>query len=98
VVTTLGGAVQQPGNINTAHAGLHQFYTALMDADINRDAKKTIYLAVFWFGHSHEYNAVLVGPFGNELHQEEQMMTDSEKYNGMCTSATQMDANCTFWW
>jgi len=46
-----------------------------MDANINRDAKKTIYLAVFWFGHSHEYNAVLVGPFGNELHQEEQMMT-----------------------
>jgi len=46
-----------------------------MNADINRDAKKTIYLAVFWFGHSHEYNTVLVGPFGNELHQEEQMMT-----------------------
>jgi len=74
VVATLGGAVQQRGNINTAHAGLCPFYNAFMNANINRDAEHTIYLAVFWFGPSHEYNTVLVGPFGHGPNQQEQIM------------------------
>jgi len=74
VIATLGGAVQWPGNINAAHAGLRLFYNAIMNANINRQAEHTIYLAVFWFGSMHQYNAVLVGPFGHGPHQEEQMM------------------------
>jgi len=73
VVATLGGAVQHPGNINAAHAGLRPFYNAFLTADVNRDADHTVYLAVFWFGPLHEYNAVLVGPFGKGPDQEEQM-------------------------
>ncbi len=53
VVATLGGAVQRPGNINAAHAGLRPFYNAFLNADINRDADHTVYLAVFWFGPLH---------------------------------------------
>jgi len=75
VVATLGGAVQRPGNINAAHSGLHPFYNALKNKDIfSGDSGNTVYLAVFWFGPLHEYNAVLVGPFGNGPHQEEQMI------------------------
>jgi len=77
VVATLGGAVQRPGNINAAHSGLHPFYNALKNEDIfSGDSGNTVYLAVFWFSPLHEYNAVLVGPFGNGPHQEEQMIIE----------------------
>jgi len=75
VVAKLGGAVQRPGNINAAHSGLRPFYNAMLNEDINNvGTEHTVYLAVFWFGPAHEYNAVLVGPFGNAPQCEEQMM------------------------
>jgi len=41
----LGGAVQQPGNINTAYSGLCPFYSALLNEDIyNGEVGHTIYI------------------------------------------------------
>jgi len=75
VVATLGGAVQWLGNINAAHPGLHPFYDAMSNVHIgnNQSLGITIFVAVFWFGHHHQYNAVLVGPFGKVSHQEAQI-------------------------
>jgi len=65
----LAGTVQKPNNINAMHPGLHPIYYALQEEPLG----STICIAVFWFGEGYTYNAVLVGPFGDEETLEEQV-------------------------
>jgi len=52
------------------------FYNALKNEDIcNGESGNMVYLDVFWFGPMHKYNSVLVGPFGNGPHHQQQIIT-----------------------
>jgi len=65
---------------NAAHPGLRPFYDAMSNVHIgnNQSSGITIFVAVFWFGPCHQYNAVLVGPFGKGVPST----GGSQKYDG----------------
>jgi len=69
VVAKLASAVQRLNNIYAAHSGLHPIHTVLQEEQLGN----SVCIAIFCFGNAYQYNAVLVGPFGNGPNYKEKV-------------------------
>jgi len=69
VATLIGSKLKCPEDMESVHPGLHYFYHLLKPKMFG----PLIDVVLFWFGHSHQYCALGIGPFGHVPNHEEEI-------------------------